>query len=37
MTTTLTTTWRQAVLATLTLATLALLLYTIGAPHEHGG
>jgi hypothetical protein len=23
--------------AVLTLVTLALLLYTIGAPHEHGG
>jgi hypothetical protein len=28
---------RRAILALCTLATLALLLYTIGAPHEHGG
>lgn len=34
MTTTL---WRNLTLAACTLATLALLLYTIGAPHEHGG
>jgi hypothetical protein len=34
---TLTATWRHLLLAALTLATLALLLYTIGAPHEHGG
>jgi hypothetical protein len=26
--------WRQLLLAALTLTTLALLLYTIGAPHE---
>lgn len=29
--------WRRLTLALFTLATLALLLYTIGAPHEHGG
>jgi hypothetical protein len=29
--------WRRLILALFTLATLALLLYTIGAPHEHGG
>jgi hypothetical protein len=34
---TITTRWRHVVLAALTLATFALLLYTIGAPHEHGG
>jgi hypothetical protein len=32
-----TVTWRRITLAAFTLATLALLLYTIGAPHEHGG
>jgi len=30
-------TWRRAALAAYTLAALALLLYTIGAPHEQGG
>ena len=30
-------TWRRAVYALLTLASLATLLYTIGAPYEHGG
>jgi hypothetical protein len=34
---TITTTWRQTVLAALTLATLALVLYTIGAPYDMGG
>jgi hypothetical protein len=29
--------WRGAALALFTLATFALLLYTIGAPYEHGG
>jgi hypothetical protein len=29
--------WHRIALALFTLATLALLLYTIGAPHEHGG
>jgi hypothetical protein len=28
---------RRVVLALFTLASLALLLYTIGAPHEQGG
>jgi len=30
-------TWRRMVFALLTPATLALLLYTVGAPHTHGG
>ena len=34
---TLSATWRRAVFAVLTLASLATLLYTIGAPYEHGG
>jgi hypothetical protein len=34
---TLSISWRRAVLAVLTLASLATLLYTIGAPYEHGG
>ncbi len=34
---TLSITWRQVAYAMFTLASLALLLYTIGAPHEHGG
>jgi hypothetical protein len=29
--------WRTITTAVLTPATMALLLYTIGAPHEHGG
>lgn len=29
--------WRRAVFAVFTLASLATLLYTIGAPFEHGG
>jgi hypothetical protein len=29
--------WRNLSLAAVMLATLALLLYTIGAPHEQGG
>jgi hypothetical protein len=29
--------WRRLTLALFTLATLALLLSTIGAPYEHGG
>jgi hypothetical protein len=29
--------WRGIALAVFTLATLTLLLATIGAPHEHGG
>ncbi len=29
--------WRRITLALFTLATLALLLYTVGAPYEHGG
>jgi hypothetical protein len=29
--------WRRVVLAVFTLASLATLLYTIGAPYEHGG
>jgi hypothetical protein len=29
--------WRRAVIAVFTLASLATLLYTIGAPFEHGG
>jgi hypothetical protein len=29
--------WRRLTIAVHTLATMALLLYTIGAPHEHGG
>ena len=33
----LTVSWQRAILALLTLASLALLLYTIGAPFEHGG
>ena len=28
---------RRITFALFTLATLALLLYTVGAPHEHGG
>jgi hypothetical protein len=28
---------RRITLTLFTLATLALLLYTVGAPHEHGG
>jgi hypothetical protein len=32
-----TTAWRRTTIAVLALATTALLLYTIGAPHEHGG
>ncbi len=34
---TLSITWRQVAYAMFPLASLALLLYTIGAPHEHGG
>jgi hypothetical protein len=34
---TLSVNWRRAVLAVFTLASLATLLYTIGAPFEHGG
>jgi len=30
-------TWRRLSTAALTLATLAAMLYTIGAPHTHGG
>jgi hypothetical protein len=30
-------TWRRAAFALFTLASLATLLYTIGAPFEHGG
>ena len=30
-------TWRRLALALMTLTTLALLLYTVGAPYEHGG
>lgn len=30
-------TWQRAAYALLTLASLATLLYTIGAPFEHGG
>ena len=29
--------WPRLTLALFTLATLALLIYTIGAPHEQGG
>jgi hypothetical protein len=29
--------WQRIVLAVFTVASLALLLYTIGAPYEHGG
>ncbi len=29
--------WRRLAIAVLALTTMALLLYTIGAPHEHGG
>jgi len=29
--------WRRLTLALFTLAALAVLLYTIGAPHEQGG
>jgi hypothetical protein len=29
--------WKRAALLALTLLTLALLLYTIGAPASHGG
>jgi hypothetical protein len=29
--------WRRLAFAAFTLATLALLLYTVGAPFEHGG
>jgi hypothetical protein len=29
--------WREIVIAACTLAAVALLLFTIGAPHEHGG
>jgi hypothetical protein len=29
--------WRRIVLALFTLATFALLLSTVGAPHEQGG
>ena len=29
--------WRRIVLALVTPATFALLLYTVGAPHTHGG
>jgi len=29
--------WRRLVLALPTVATLALLLYTVGAPYDHGG
>jgi hypothetical protein len=29
--------WRRLVLAAFTLASLALLLYTVGAPYEQGG
>jgi hypothetical protein len=29
--------WRRLTLAAFTLASLALLLYTVGAPFEHGG
>jgi len=29
--------WRRAALAAYPLAALALLLYTVGAPFEHGG
>jgi hypothetical protein len=28
---------RRLLFAVFTLASLALLLYTVGAPHEHGG
>jgi hypothetical protein len=28
---------RRLLVAAFTLASLALLLYTVGAPHEHGG
>lgn len=34
---TLSITWRRATFAVLTLASLATLLYTIGAPYNHGG
>jgi hypothetical protein len=34
---TLVLTGRRIAYALMTLATLALLLYTVGAPHEHGG
>jgi hypothetical protein len=34
---TLATIWHRAGYAMLTLASLALLLYTIGAPYDHGG
>jgi hypothetical protein len=30
-------TWRRVTYAVMALATLALLLYTVGAPYEHGG
>ena len=30
-------TWRRLALAIVTVATLALLLYTVGAPHLSGG
>lgn len=29
--------WREIVIVCCTLAAVALLLFTIGAPHEHGG
>jgi hypothetical protein len=29
--------WRRLILAAFALASLALLLYTVGAPYEHGG
>jgi hypothetical protein len=29
--------WRRIALALFTVATFVLLLYTVGAPHEHGG
>ena len=34
---TLSITWRRIVFAVFALASLATLLYTIGAPYEHGG
>ena len=34
---TLSISWRRVVLVAFTLASLATLLYTIGAPYEHGG
>jgi hypothetical protein len=30
-------TWRRVALVVFTLATFAVLLYTVGAPFEHGG